>query len=272
MQIMSRSVGACVIVGCAIVASSDAHMPIAFSAPQHVAIRGYHDDATQPFLTRNGNYFFFNNNSNAPRVNTSLHWAERIDDLPFLYMGEIGGVNLRALEGVASMDRNGSFYFVSNRSYDQAASTIYRGHFATGSVSRVELAPGVSSMPSGIVNFDAEISADGDTLYFVESQFSLLRHRPETAKILIARRAGSRFRRALKSDTLLREINTRVSTATVRPATQRPAPGAAAVFGAPEKIQAITGFAEGPTLSPDGKSPYHRCKENGKSVLYRVTR
>jgi len=82
----------------------------------------------EPFLSRDGKYLFFNN-SNDPRVNTNLHWATRIDDLTFQYKGEIQGVNTNALEGVPSMDRNSVFYFVSNRSYDQTASTIYRALF-----------------------------------------------------------------------------------------------------------------------------------------------
>jgi len=263
--------------------------PAQFSHPQKVTLRGYSADAMEPFLTRDGNYLFFNN-SNDPHVNTNLHWAERVDDLTFQYKGEIGGVNTRALEAVASLDRNGVFYFVSNRSYHQTAATIYRGTFAHGSVSAVELAPGVSSRIPGLVNFDAEISADGNALYYVESQFSLLRHRPKTAKIAIARRAGNSFRPDPESDTLLREINT--GGLDYAPATSpseleifftrldRDGPAiytatrssTAAAFGAPEKIRAITGFAEGPTVSPDGTSLYYQRKEDGKFVLYRVTR
>jgi Tol biopolymer transport system component len=43
-------------------------------------------------------------------------------------------------------------------------------------------------------------------------------------------------------------------------------------FGEPRKIQAITGFVEGPTLSPNEKSLYYHKKENGRFVIYRVTR
>src|SRR6266849_4631567 len=123
----------------------------------------------EPFFSRDREYLFFNN-SNDPHVNTNLHWAARVDDLTFQYKGEIGGVNTAALEGVPSMDRSNNFYFVSTRSYNQTASTIYRGIFSSGKLSAIELVPGVSVSTPGIVNFDAEISADGNTLYFVDSQ------------------------------------------------------------------------------------------------------
>src|SRR5512136_2693152 len=134
-----------------------------FANPQRVTIQGYSDHAMEPFISRDGKYLFFNN-SNDPAVDTNLHWAERIDDFTFRYKGEIGGVNTTALEGVASMDRNGVFYFVSTRSYEHDSSTIYRGTFDNGTVSAIELAPGVSTATPGIVNFDAEISPDCRTL------------------------------------------------------------------------------------------------------------
>ena len=58
----------------------------------------------------------------------------------------------------------------------------------------------------------------------------------------------------------------------VRPSTRPASATTAASFGAPKKIHAITGFAEAPTLSPDEESLYYHKKENGRFVLYRVTR
>jgi Tol biopolymer transport system component len=43
-------------------------------------------------------------------------------------------------------------------------------------------------------------------------------------------------------------------------------------FGPAVRISAIAGFVEGPTISPDGKSLYYHKRENGRFVLYRVTR
>jgi hypothetical protein len=259
----------------------------AFSNPQRVTIRGYDGDAMEPFLTRDGKILFFNN-LNDPKVNTDLYSAERVDDLTFQFRGEVGGVNTPALEGVASMDRDGMFYFVSPRSYEQTASTLYRGRFANGTITGVELVPGVSLRKPGIVNFDAEISADGNTLYFVESEFRA--GGPRTARILFARRDGSVFVRSDDSARIMQTINTDAlnyapATSSIeleifftRLDTGGPAiyvanrVSTSAPFGLPRKVQAITGFVEGPTLSPDEKSLYYHKKENGRFVLYRVTR
>jgi hypothetical protein len=261
--------------------------PAPFSNPQRVAILGYEDDAMEPFVTRDGKYLFFNN-SNDPSVNTNLHWAQRVDDSTFRYEGEIAGVNTRSLEGVPSMDRQGVFYFISNRSYDQTASTVYRGKFSAGSVSGVELVPGISIAKPGVVNFDAEISADGNSMYFVESHFSF--GKPKDARIVIARRNGNAFVRAGDSDSIMATVN--VGGFSYAPATSaseleifftRLGPNGPAIFtatrsntaapfAATQTIEAINGFVEAPTLSYDGKSLYYHKKENGRFVIYRVSR
>ena len=258
----------------------------AFANPQRVTIVGYAGDTMEPFLSRDGRFLFFNN-LNEPQVNTNLFYAERIDDLHFQFRGELRGINTPALEGVASMDSAGKFYFVSNRSYDTTASTLYRGVFSAGSVSQIELVPGVSLHKPGIVNFDAEISADGNTLYFVESEFS--HGGPRTARILVAHRSGNTFVRDPAGSALLQTVNssglnyapaltadeleiffTRVSSGPgIYQASRMRVTDA---FGPAARIAAIEGFVEAPTLSPDGKALYFHKKEDGHLVLYRVTR
>jgi hypothetical protein len=186
-KVSSILFGFCLLCACATRQSGSAPAAVetVFANPQRVTIRGYDGEAMEPFLSRDGSVLFFNN-LNDPKVNTDLYWAERVDDVTFQFKGEVRGVNTPALEGVASMDRDGMFYFVSTRSYDQTASTLYRGRFANGNVTGIELVPGISLGKPGIVNFDAEISADGNTLYFVESEFR--NGRPKTARILFARR------------------------------------------------------------------------------------
>ena len=260
-----------------------------FAGPQQVAIQGYDDHAMEPFLSRDGRYLFFNN-SNDPSVDTNLHWAERIDDLTFQYRGEIGGVNTSSLEGVASMDRDGVFYFVSTRTYDQTASTIYRGIFAAGTVTAIDLAPGISTATPGMVNFDAEISPDGQTLYFVDSRFSAS-GQPQTADILIAAWNGAAFVRDSGSATIMEQVNTSKSLEYApcisasglelyftRLEGSSPAiyvaarTDASSPFGAPRKITAAAGFVEAPTLSPDGQSLYYHKRDGDLFVICRVTR
>ena len=263
-----------------------------FHDAQRVTIRGYTGDAMEPFVTKDGKWLLFNN-SNDPSVNTNLHYAARLNGLTFVYKGEIAGVNTPALEGVSSMDKNGSLYFVSTRSYDSTFSTIYRGRFQDGRVSQVALVPGVSLRQPGIVNFDAEISADGNTLYVVDGDFSTI-PKPSSARIVIEARDGNGFRRDPGSAAILGNVNmnglvyapsisadglelffTRVPsiTADAVPTIYRTVrKSLGAPFGLPQQVAAITGFAEGPTLDAGGQALYYHKRENGRFVIYRVTR
>ena len=111
----------------------------------------------EPFVSLDGQYLFFNNSNAA--ADTNLYYATRIDDLTFQFQGEIAGYanTPTSLDAVASMDSNGKFYFVSNRSYPSTLSTIYWGDFSNGTLSNVALVPGVSKLKPGWVNFDAGI-------------------------------------------------------------------------------------------------------------------
>jgi hypothetical protein len=263
-----------------------------FGKEQRVAIRGYDGDAMEPFVTRDGRFLMFNNRNEAPQ-NTNLHFAERANDLTFDYRGEIKGVNTAALEGVPSMDRDGNFYFVSPRDYDKTFSTLYRGRFANGAVSNVGLVPGVSRRQPGIVNFDAEISGNGNTLYFVDGDFSS-EPKPKTADLVIASRHAGTFTRDPQSREVLKNVNgrglvyapaisndgmelfyTRVAkiTPTAQPAIYR------AVrtrldepFGIPEKVLEIAGFVEAPTFSVDENALYYHKKDRDQFVICRVSR
>src|SRR5215467_3464426 len=177
-----------------------------FTNLQAVTIIGNRQDAMEPFLTRDGKVLFFNN-SNAPTVDTNLFWATKVDDLTFQLQGEIGGVNGPALDAVASMDLSNNFYFVSTRSYNTTLSTIYSGNYSKGSVSDPATVAGVSPTRRGLVDFDQEISADGNTLYFTEGLFTG-GSVPASSQLLIARRSGNGFvRDAHHSKEILRTIN-----------------------------------------------------------------
>jgi len=263
-----------------------------FAGEQRVTIRGYDGDAMEPFITRDGRWLLFNNRNEKPQ-NTNLHYAERVDDLTFEYKGEIKGVNTPSLEGVPTLDRAGNLFFVSNRSYEKTLCTIYRGRFAEGLVSGVEIVPGVSRLQGGIVNFDVEISSDGNTLYFVDGDFKSLSP-PKSAVIVIAERRGAEFVRMSRSAEILKNVNTqklqyaaaisedglelffnRLDRNAKPPIPQifrTERKHIADPFDVPQKIAAITGFAEGPTLSSDGCSLYYHKMRDGKFSIFRVTR
>lgn len=282
--------------GSALAQSVERHRPVrrafVFTEPQRVAIIGWDLDAMEPFLTRDGRWLLFNN-SNDPAIDTNLHFAERVDDATFLYRGEIGGVNTAALEGVASMDLEGTLYFVSTRSYGSTLSTIYRGRFSEGEMSGIEIVAGISPLEPGLVNFDAEISPDGERLTFVDGKFSGSSF-PDAADLVIASRTdGSTFER-LSDESILANVNTddleyapamsadgrelfftrlelEDGTPTFgiwrswRSSIDQP-------FGLPSRIRSISGFVEAPALSPDERSLYFHKREDSRFVIYRVTR
>lgn len=168
---------------------------IKFQNSREVAIVGYDGNAMEPFISRDGSLLFFNNlNSgtlpNGEENDTDIHYALRIDDVTFQYKGkvigasgdEIAGTN--ELEGVPNMDRNNKFYFIRTIDYfDQNSPnyllSIFRGDYNNGMLTNIESLPNLKNdrpanqLPiPGELNFDAEISYDGNTFYFAEGIFS----------------------------------------------------------------------------------------------------
>ncbi len=264
---------------------------IDFSQPIKVEVNGYTGNSMEPFLSRDGNILLFNNLNAAPE-NTNLHWATKINDSTFQYKGELTGVNTADLEGVPTLDKAGNLYFVSTRNYATTLSTLYTGAFANGAGTNVQLVNGVSKLQAGWVNFDVEVTADGQSLYFVDAHFDQTGN-PSTADLVLAVNSGSGFTRSATSNALLKNINTSALeyaacisedqlelyftrlqlpiTANSSPEiflSTRPTTNDA--FGIPIKIKTITGFAEAPTITPDQRTLYYHKKENNKFVLYMV--
>ena len=258
---------------------------IEFGASAPVTIRGYGGDAMEPFVTRDGRYLLFNN-SNARPDETDLHWAERVDDLTFDYRGRLDAANSPSLDGVPTMDRDGNLYFVTLRSYTQDLITIYRTTLESGATP-VPVG-GVSRGIFGQLNFDVEVSADGTTLYFADGTFTG-GPVPAAADLGVAarqpdgtflRRDGGEMARintpALEyaagvSDDGLTLYFTRLTGLTssilvsVRSRTDE-------AWGTPQRIDAIAGFAEAPTVAPGGKAVYYHALRNGKFVIERLER
>ncbi len=262
----------------------------AFGDPRPVRILGYDGEAMEPFLSRDGRFLFFNNR-NDPRIDTDLFWAARIDDLTFRFQGPLAGANSHDLDAVASMDRDGQFYFVSSRDYAATGALIHRGRFEAGRVRDVAVVPGLASKARPGFNFDAEISADGARLYYVES-----RRGAHQSRLALADRVAGGFARDPRSDDLLRGVNggglvyapatsadglelffTRADTpfgllvSAPKIYVARRA-RADLPFGAPMHIGAITGFAEAPTISPDNLSLYYHALVEGRFRIWRVSR
>lgn len=267
-----------------------------FADPQPIAIRGYEGESLDPFITRDGRYLFFNSSHFDPQ-STALHYATRVDDGTFDYQGEIAGVNIAGvLTAVASMDRAGNFYFISPRSYKETGSTIHRGTFKDGAVTDVAVVQGLRLDEPGQVNFDVEISADGNTLYFVDSDMRgshPATKGPRSSHFAMATRTEQGFKRLETASTALANVNTpdnlefaaglsandlelfftRFTVAENRFGIWRAARARAdAPFEQPQRIAAIDGFTEAPALSPDGRTLYYHKREGDKFAIWRVTR
>ncbi len=261
-----------------------------FDNPTVVIIEGYDGDAMESFISRDGRYLFFNN-LNSSEVKTNLYYAEYLNDSTFIFRGEIDGVNSEYLDTVPTMDTLNVFYFISTRSYDSTECTIYCGLFDSGKVLDVHLINGFKPDDPLIVNFDAEISCDGKTLYTVNSRFSVLGS-PQTCDIIILEKDDNgNFYKIDNSDEITRYINTdgfeyaacismdqlelffthwnkkdnpQIYVAK-RSSVNEP-------FGYPQKIIAVDGFVEGPTLSSDGTKLYYHKKVGDRFVIYYVKR
>jgi len=260
--------------------------PADFEAPVDVRIEGYDGHAMEPFATRDGAFLFFNTR-NRPEDQTDIHFAARVSETSFRYLGPLEGANSDALDGVPSMDRAGRFVFVSPRDYGATRNTLWEGRFDGESVREVRPLRGDVSRGKPLwLNIDAEISADGEALYFVENRWRLFGGGLKSANIFAAYRGeDGAFLRAEDAEALFTAVNSKLLeyapaisgdqltlyfTRADRAALRRgeadgfailvsTRPSRDAPFGAPERIEAITGYAEGPSLTPNECGVYfHR--------------
>ncbi|MFO7842551.1 MAG: hypothetical protein R6V16_01970 [Bacteroidales bacterium] len=262
---------------------------ISFGPPQKAYMIDYDGHIMEPFLSRDGTILFFNN-LNHSTVNTNLHSATRINDSVFQYQGELKGVNTEFLEGVPSMDSSDIFYFISTRSYNQTLSTIYSGVYFNDSIMNIQLVSGISNVTAGWINFDAEVSKDGGTLFFATGLYDA-NGGPYESNLDYVVKTNNTFQKTDHS--IFNNINTealeygacissnmlelyftraelplsKMSTPQIYLSTRKTVTES---FEKAYKIENITGFVEAPTLSPDNQIIYYHKKENEKYVLYLI--
>ncbi len=278
-----------------------------YNDPQPVMVLGY--DATkgimEPFITRDGQYLLFNNGNAAhstegKKRDPDLHHVQRMNDHTFQYLGKIRGANSSMVDGAPSLDQNNRLFFISPRAYKEKRSTIHTGIFKNGEATDVGLVSGdISPNKPGWLNMDAEISADGKTLYYTVNQWNTDFNVPKTSNLHVAQWIGGRFERLDDSDKIFRNINTEeleyapslsadqlelsftrsriiikngnfrgmVSRILVASRQSLKEP-----FGEPRWIRTITGLVEGPTFTPDKKILYYHKQEAGTFRLYGVRR
>jgi hypothetical protein len=284
------------VLAALILRAADGPAPAAarFSAPEPVEITGYVGHAMEPFLSRDGRWLFFNSR-NQPGDETDLHLAERVSRARFDYLGPLDGANSAALDGVPSLDEAGGFYFVSPRAYDETRNTLWRGVFDDGAVTDIAPLPGSVSRDQPLwLNMDAEISADGERLYFTENRWRLFGGGVIRSNIFVAQKnAEDGFAVDPRSEEIFANVNTRLME--FAPATSedeltlyftrvdrdalrqgredgfglyvstRSRRGDA--FSTPSRIEAIQGYVEGPTISPDGCDLYFHKRVDDRFVI-----
>lgn len=267
-----------------------------FSNPQKVIINGYSGHAMEPFITRNtaGTVYLFFNSLNDGQ-DTSLHYAEKVNDTTFTYKEKIGNVNGTPphLDAVASMDNDNIFYYISTREWPANYHNVMTGAFSAGTVTGLDRLGGDFYIESaGWIIMDGEVSHDGNDFYFVNAHFSG-GPVPDRSDIGIAKKSGSAFNKYADSAALMASINTdrcleyapsisadgkelfftrlqicplHVEILLAKRAT------ASEPFGAPQRIGAISGFVEAPSLAADNKTLYYHMKDNDIYTIYKVSR
>ena len=255
--------------------------PTLFGNPQRVTIEGYSDNSTmEPFISRDGQYLFFNNSNERPGTNTHVLYAKKVNDTTFELVRPVQGLDaglivpkLNSL--VPSMDSNGNFYFSTTKSYEKDFKVIYQGVFKDGEVTGIAPVEGISLKQRGWFTMDGEISADGNTLYYSDNKSGDTSH--STMKIASKNADGS-FTPLANSDDLLKTINDgnyNYAPATTKDGLElfftRDLGGGIYVakrsttsepFGPPElAISTAEGPVEAPSISDDGTYLYYVRKD-----------
>jgi hypothetical protein len=262
--------------------------PVGSKAAQPVTIRGYNGDAMEPFISPDGKYLLFNNSNQA--AVTSLRYATRVNATVFDYAGDVTGANdAPALSAVPALDRYGNLYFISNRSYAQTLSSVYTGRFQDGRVSGVHLVPGVVAPDPGLVDFDVDVSANGETLYVSIGTFGAGTS-PSNAHLIVYSRQHAGFVSDPEADQQLAAVN---QTATLVYAAAvsdnglelfftADNPGSApSIYSAVrssidepftdvQRVGAAVGFVEAPALSPNGRLLYFHRRVGSTYMIFVV--
>jgi hypothetical protein len=265
----------------------------AFSNPEIVTINGYKGNMMEPFISRDGNYLFFNDSGPA----RDIYYATFINETTFQYQEAITAINTAAVDGVSTMDVTNTFFYVSTANYNPPITydTLYTGTWDGSTVNGSTPVTGLAITTPGFINFDIEVSPDGSTLYFNDGDFTGGNNIPDAANIAIAVKSGSGFTRDPNSATIMASVNTTnnleyapaisadglelfftrfdrdTSEAQIYRAVRS---NTSSPFEIPHLVSAIEGLVEGPTLSPDENSLYyHRVNtQTGLREIYRVTR
>lgn len=254
--------------------------------PVKAEIAGYDGDIMEPFLSRDGRFLFFNDEAKEV-PEKDIFWAVRRDDFHFDFKGRLKGVNSGKVDGVPTMDDHMNFYFVSAVGYSfEDLATVFQGTFdpETGSVKDIRPLPELALGKPGWLNMDIEVSPDGGTLYFTQTDFTrqpvprrsyfAVAHRKKDGHFAIDPQSPKIFSHINKDKivyaaTASRDGRTLYYTRLKEPRGLRPPAftmfrverrGADASFGKPVPVTGLEGFIEAPAFSHDEKLLYFHMK------------
>ena len=186
-----------------------------FGPEKHVTITGLTFDAMEPNLSPDGNTLFFNSLNSGG--NTNLYYATKINDSTFQYEGLLNGCYDSSpdhLDGVASIDTDNNFYWVSMRGYPVTIENLHRGLYSSGSVTDTTRVYGDFNIPIlGWIIMDAFISQQGDQLIYCNAYFDFINNScgvgiPCEARLGVALKINdTTFNKLPNTDALFDSIN-----------------------------------------------------------------
>lgn len=175
-----------------------------------VSIHGFTTDAMEPALSTDGNALFFNSLNDG--ITTSLHYASKVNDSVFNYIGLVPVINQTVtprLDAVASLDSANNFYWVSLRTYPTYLENLHRIRFLSAGYSNFGRVYGDFYMNQpGYLIMDASVNYYGNELIYCNAYFNNCAGLPCKASMGIASKLNdSTFNKLANTSTLMANIN-----------------------------------------------------------------
>lgn len=181
-----------------------------FSHETGVTINGYSLDAMEPALSTDGNALFFNSLNDG--ISTSLHYASKVNDSVFNYIGLVPVINQSVtprLDAVASLDSANNFYWVSLRTYPTYLENLHRIRFLISGYTNFGRVYGdIYINQPGYLIMDASISYSGKELIYCNAYFNNCAGLPCKASMGIASKLNdSTFNKVANTSAFMANIN-----------------------------------------------------------------
>lgn len=269
----------------------------AFSGETQVTVTGWSLHAMEPFISRDGAWLFFNSLNDGKT--TALHCAARVSDTEFSYQGPVAGANQETaadrLDAVASLDRNGAFYWISSRQWPEPRENVWTGVFSSGTVSGAARVLGDFYIDEGLwIIMDAEIYPDGGGLLYTNTRLNEVGIPQESRLGLAAKNPDGSFTTLASSDNALDAVSyadhlvyapsvtegaaelyfTRVRKGTEDTQICVSLLQDDGTFSLAKKLEIAGDMVEAPSITPDGSRLYYhkRLPADGRYHIFTMIR